>query len=780
MGVLILLKANIRHKKGSFVSIILLMIIISMSLTSIISLKDNVARSVSTEMDQVDAGDLLVMIKERQLTDDMLENIKNNDMVEIVSICHSLATRECRVGEKKYTSPWFMEKLDSKYRLIKDDLSGYEDNTPILENGEIYLTLGIKSAMPCKIGDTVKIETAFGDYEFRIKGFIAEPVIGSFTIGWKQVFISDDDFEKISAKYDAEKTEEKDGKYDIVSIKQSESCELSQMKFRRQLNLDTGISNHALGSLTKDQTINYTNIYPKIIMGVLIVFIIILLIIVLIVMRHSIITTIKMDYVGLGVLKSQGFTSRKIRLIFILQYFFAQLAGAFIGIMLAIPLTGILGKVFIPIIAVSIESGISTLKVLAAILAVILISSLFIIMATKNVLKISPVKAISGGHDDVYFDSRLNYSINKKILSGSLALRQFTSAKHQYIGILLIVSLLVFFMMTIMVLGNILTSKSAMESLGVITPDLEISYREKLDDQKMEEIENTINDIGKITKKYYMVSKYLSINGEEMLATIYRDPEMIPGMMKGRAPMYDNEIVITEILADELDIKMGDTVKLGFNDEQLEYIISGIFQSTYDIGRTLSLNFEAAKKLGIDKMENAEFCLEDASEAQNIADKLNEKYTDIINAEVTDNDEYLGIYQVTIDATKAVIYSFSVIFTLIVVSMVCKKTFLKERTDIGVYKSLGFISGRLRLQFAVRFFLIAVIGSAVGTVASLVFSQKLIIAMLRLIGVTSLKTSFSVLTFVLPISLICLCFFLFAFIASAKIKKVEVKELVTE
>ncbi|HNX64881.1 MAG TPA: FtsX-like permease family protein, partial [Oscillospiraceae bacterium] len=97
-----------------------------------------------------------------------------------------------------------------------------------------------------------------------------------------------------------------------------------------------------------------------------------------------------------------------------------------------------------------------------------------------------------------------------------------------------------------------------------------------------------------------------------------------------------------------------------------------------------------------------------------------------------------------------------------------------------VYKSLGFTSGRLRLQFAVRFFLIAVIGSAVGTVASLVFSQKLIIAMLRLIGVTSLKTSFSVLTFVLPISLICLCFFLFAFIASAKIKKVEVKELVTE
>ncbi len=780
MEILTLLKANIRHKKGSFVSIILLMIIISVSLTSIISLKDNIVRSLNSEMDITGAGDLTVMIRESQLTDEMLDNIENNDMVKDYSICPSLATRGSSVGDKKYATSWFMEKLNSNCRLIKDDLSGYEDGLPELKNGEIYLTIGIQSSMPCKKGDTVKINTVFRDYEFKIKGFVTEPVTGSFTIGWKQVFISNDDFDKISEEYEREKTEEKDEKFIILSINKSESCEMSQLKFRRQLNIDTGLLNHALGSLTKDQSIGYTNIYPKIITSVLTVFVIILLVIVLIVMRHSIITTIEMDYAGLGVLKSQGFTSRRIRLIFIFQYLSAQLSGTFIGIILAIPLISILGNVFVPIIAVCIEPGISILKVSGTILAVIMVSAVFIIFATGNVLRISPVRAISGGYNDIYFDSRLNAHINKKFLSGSLALRQFTSEKRQYIGIILIVSLLVFFMMTIMVLGNILTSRSTMESIGVIITDFNISYIEEPDDKKLGEIENTINEIEKIKQKYYRTSKYVSINDEEMFVSIYRDPEVIQGMIKGRVPMYDNELIITEILSDELDIKMGDTVKLSFKDEEGEYIVSGIYQTTYDVGRTFSINFEAAKKLGIKKMGSAGFCLEDASKAQAVVDRLNEKYSDIISAEVSDNMNDLDVYQIAIDVTKTVIYSFSVIFALIVVFMVCKKTFLKEKKDIGIYKSLGFTSNRLRLQFAVRFLLIAIIGSAAGTVASLIFSQKLIVVMLRLIGVTSLNTKFTIMTFVLPIALICLCFFVFSYIAAAKIKKVQVKELVSE
>ena len=46
MEVFTLLRANIRHRRGSFVSIIILMMIISMSFTAIFSLKDNCISSI--------------------------------------------------------------------------------------------------------------------------------------------------------------------------------------------------------------------------------------------------------------------------------------------------------------------------------------------------------------------------------------------------------------------------------------------------------------------------------------------------------------------------------------------------------------------------------------------------------------------------------------------------------------------------------------------------------------------------------------------------------------
>lgn len=53
MEIFTLLKANIRHKKGSFVSIMILMLIVSMSFTAIFSLKDNCINSIEKALDSI-------------------------------------------------------------------------------------------------------------------------------------------------------------------------------------------------------------------------------------------------------------------------------------------------------------------------------------------------------------------------------------------------------------------------------------------------------------------------------------------------------------------------------------------------------------------------------------------------------------------------------------------------------------------------------------------------------------------------------------------------------
>lgn len=779
MEILTLLKANIRHKKGAFVSIIILMILISTALTAILSVKDNCKISIENALAQVDAGNLNVFIKQQNLSDELMQSVLNNNMVKDVKDHTTIISTSIEVNGNKDVNSWLMEKLRPEIKLLNSNLDGYEDEVPTLKSGEIYIPQGICTNLKCGIGDIITVHTIAGETQLKIAGIVIEPTNGSAMMGWKQVFISDEDFDKL---YDACKqieTEDYTSDYHFLEIYKADNCTLTDARFKRQLNLETGIIDNSYGSLSKDMVIHYVSLFPDIICSVLMAFIGFLMIVVLIVMGHTISTGIEMDYVNLGIMKSQGFTKYKIQMIFALQYLSAQITGITIGIVLAFPLTKAFGNVFQPITSILAENHISIGKSLIIMIGILITSLLFIIFITKKIGKISPIKALSGGRPEIYFDSRINVPISKKILLPSLALRQFTSNKRQYIGIIMIVTILIFFMATIMLLSNSINSKSAIESMGEIYSEVDVRFNEEVDDNTLKEFENIVEEYCDIEKKYYVKSIYLSINGEELHCLIYKNPEVIASISKGRVPLYDNEIIITDIVAEELNLNMGDKVIVSHNNKRGEYIISGLYQSTNDTGLCFAISLEGAKKLGIENISYASYSLSDPSKSEQIADALNEKFGNIIEAESSEpgNSDPINI---AVTAMKVIIYFFSVIFTLVVVQMVCSKTFLREKTDIGIYKALGFTSSKLRLQFAIRFLIVAIIGSAFGSIFSILLTGKILSLILRSMGVTSFVVDFTAFTFIMPITLICVCFFLFAYIAAGKIKRVEVKELVIE
>lgn len=780
MGIIILLKANIRYKKGSFIGIVTLMIIISMSLTAILSVQDNCRNSLLKAYEQIHAGNLTVMISNQNLTEKLLDAVKNHSMVEQVVDYSSICSNKAESNGNTDGNNWFLLKLHKEYKLMNQDLTAYEDNTPALEQGEIYITQGIMTNMECNVGDMIKLFTIGGEYEFKIKGIVAEPVAGASVIGWKQLFISDEDFERLYAEAKQKETEEITADIHVLQIYKTADCTLSDGQFKRQLNLDTGIIDNAAGTLTMEMSQHYTNLFTEIIISILMVFIVFLFFIVLIVMGHSISTGIEMDYVNLGILKSQGFTQGRIRAVFVLQYLLAEVTGAAAGMIFSIPLIKSLGNVFQPIMAIIAERNLSFVKSLLILFAVLLLSSAFIFLITAKIGRISPVRALSGGRGEIYFDSRFKAPICKKGLSASLALRQFAAGKKRYISSVVIVSILVFFMMTIMILGNVMNSKSAIEAMSGMYTECNIQFYVSPDDKTLENIEKKVEEYSQIEKKYYMVTRYLSINGEEIYSSIYKNPEAI-AVSKGRAPIYDNEIVITEIVADELDIKIGDMVTVSHNDQKAEYMISGIYQYINDTGRNFAMSLAGAQKLGIDNFYYGGYSLVLPEKSKEIADVLNAAFPDILEAEAVNDDGMLeDTISIAIHAMKFVIYTLSVIFALVVVMMFCTKTFLQEKTDIGIYKALGFTSMNLRLQYALRFLMIALIGSGLGTLLCILFSGRMLSSVLRLMGITNFIVSYTIFTFLVPIALICGCFFLFALLVSGKIKSIEVRELVTE
>lgn len=780
MEILTLLKANIRHKKGSFISIVMLMIIISMSLTSILSVRDNSVESVENAYEQSGAGDIVAIISGKQLTDELLQSVEDHEFVERAEKYQSVIIDKATVKDETETNEWNACKLRPGLKLFNAGLNGYEENIPPLSEGEIYVSQGILTNMKCGVGDQITLYTIGGEYEFTIKGVVVEPVFGAATIGWTDVFISDDDFEKMIFEGKAAETDDTAAEAYELHIFKSDSCMLSDGQFKRQLNLDTGICDNSVASLLRDTSIKYTTIYTTIISSSLMVFIGILSVIVLIVMGHSISTGIEMDYVDLGVLKAHGLTKGRLRSILILQHLLAQIVGAAVGTVCALPLTKALCNVFQPITGILAENNVSLLRSLVIIIAILIVSAAFVFLITNKIGKISPVRAISGGKNEVYFDSRIKAPICKRGLSASLALRQFTSGKRRYAAAMAVTALLVFFMMTISVLGDTVNSRTAMEAMGVIMTNIDINFKERPDDEMLRDIENTVEEYSQIEKKYYMNNQYISIDGEEIWCKIYKDVDNLV-VLKGRAPTYDNEIVITEIVADELGIAMGDEVMLSYRDQKSEYIVSGIYQAMYDAGQNFSMSLEAAERLGIDTVSWGCYEVKNEDKVEEITAVLNDKYAGRLEAQYVDPDEPFDyMINISINAMKAVIYSFSVIFALVTVQMVCSKAFIQERTDIGIYKAIGFTSRNLRMQFAVRFLIVSIFGSVIGAFFSVLFSGRLLNVLLRSMGITRSSVDFAPITFILPIMLVCVCFFVFAYFVSRKIKSVAVRELVVE
>ena len=779
MEIIKLIKANIKHKKGAFKSIAALMAIIVVSFTVTVSNNDNIDKALANAHSVLATPDVTAFLIEEKTDRSIIDDIKENPDVTGISATDCVNSGKASVdGYETYQMGMIYPDSHKVYRVLNENFNGYIENPEPLGEGEIYLPYSFTGLYKgVKIGS----EMVFGDeetqYKFKVKGFIEESNFGSAVIGTKRYFVSDKDFEKIH--------ENADGKYFAKIIDAGiELCEgADYFAVKKALDDSCGISDKSALIISSDETTAYTKLYSDTGSNILLVFLILLITIVIISMWHSISTSVEMEYVNLGILKSQGFTSGKIRLVYILQYVFAELIGAVFGLILSIPLTMALGRLFQPITGLITATDVSILKCAAISLGIIILCGVFVILATRKVSRISPVRAISGGKSEVHFDSRLNMPIKAKPLSLFMGLRQFTSRGKSYIGSVFIVALLVYFMMSISVLSQRLSGDNLIE--GNINPNISVVMSDEFEISDIKRFEEEVCSVDKKAKTIFAYNKYVMIDGIELYCTAYSPAELMFNPLEGRMPIYDNEASITEIVADELGKKIGDTVIIGSGENAKEFIITGYHQAMNDLGRTFLITAE-----GLYRVNGAKpVCyveLSDISLTDKLSKALDDNLGELISAK-TVNTERSNATDGMLELINAIclilvlaVFGVSVIFSAVVIGMICTKAFIKERSDIGILKAIGFTAKELQRQFAFRFLIVSATGSVIGGICSLFFTKPLLEMLLRMVGVTRIESSITIVTFIVPSVLICLCFFVFSYFAARKTKKVEVRELISE
>ncbi|MBR5512834.1 MAG: ABC transporter permease [Ruminococcus sp.] len=776
MEILKLLIANIKHKKGAFKSIIALTAIIVFSFAGTVSNNDNIDRSLERSHGYADTPTFTVFANKRNLQDNIAEEIAKHPDVTDVTETKCIITENARIEEQKLSKIFFLyRETEDIYRVFNKNFTAYNNNPEPLEKGEIYIPYGLKAASNIEIGSVISFGSEDNPENFTVKGFVEEPFVGAAPIGIKRLFISDSDFERIYENADDLYI----GKAADIGVNLTEDSDYITIK--EEINDMCGLISNSIISISKTETIQYTKIYSEFGSKILLAFLILLIIIVIISIRHSISTSIEMEYINLGILKSQGFTSGKIRLVYILQYLIAEIIGSIIGLIISIPALKGLGMLFQQITGLLTATDISFMKCGIMAAALIAITMIFVVLSTAKAAKISPVRAISGGKSEIHFDSRLNIPVKTKPLSLFIGLRQFTSRVRSYGGSVLIVALLVYFMMTIAILSQKLTSDVFEE--GSLNPNITIYMTKDFNIDNMNEVEQAVLDVDPDAKTIFALNKYVMADGIEIACTSYNRPDDMHKPIDGRMPIYDNEVAVTEISADIFGKGIGDTITIDSKNTE-EFIITGTYQGFNDLGKTILITAEGLNKIDVSKpLFMAE--LSDINLLNEAEKALNDKFGGVIkkletNTEENSNEGLIELIDFILTILLIVVYAISITFSAVVISMICSKSFIKERTDIGICKAMGFTASTLRTQFAFRFMVIAAIGSCLGGIASFFLTSPLLVILLRMAGLTQLDADINFFTFIVPAAAISLSFFIFAYIAARKINTVEIRELISE
>ena len=267
-----------------------------------------------------------------------------------------------------------------------------------------------------------------------------------------------------------------------------------------------------------------------------------------------------------------------------LSYLIMAVVGTFLGIPVASLLVRTINKITMPATGLYVSSAISIPKSLFVCMGILLVTTVFTLWKTEKVVEITPIMAMREGKRAVHFSSRFRLPISKKGLGCSLAYRQFISAKKQYVSSIFITGILMVFMILVSTICNWLEQDSNIGDILMATRvDLSANYSDEKAKKQAEKIIRKYSDF----ETYHRSTQYLLLENLYTFCYVVDDPEQYTSVYKGRTCKYENEIMVTHYIADEFKVKVGDRMEVKNGEKKADYIISGIYESSNDAGKTL-------------------------------------------------------------------------------------------------------------------------------------------------------------------------------------------------
>lgn len=778
---ILLFKKGLMKHRGSFLGIFILFFVISLSLVTALHISMNSSQYISSEMDRLGYGDMTVWVQQNNELNRISEDLKDIESVDDVkiqplifagySIHNSHSDNEGQLIPY-HPNDYDYQFLDEHFRYIQTQIE--------INNDEIYVSPAMLSTYQFQIGDQIELSIGRNSQpkKFIIKGYFEDLFMGSSMIDMKSFLINDKEFDEL--------TNEIQGTSDfnklatrgaMIHIFQKTDHKLSINDLSKEVNQNTALGEATEFVYSQDAIYGFMMIQQNMLSGFLGAFVVVLLIVALIVMSYNISHSLELEREDMGILKTVGFTSMDLRLSQMMQFGLSMVGGMLMGLLVAVVLAKNLSLAMVTSSGLLIPTHIPFELCLLLFVTIFLLIIAFIIVKTRQVAHIAPIQTIQTSLSQLSALQIKITKIEKKRFIWNLSKRQLLAGKKRYIGTLMISILLAFFLSLV---GKINTwigpnGEGLMDAFSVANHDLGVQPMTNIN---MDGIEELISSYAKIEGTYDLAMQNVLVNGVDYTANVITNPSRFH-IIRGQTSQNDNEIVITEYAANDLGVDIGDYVHIIHDKQDADYKVVGIYQCANEMGANIGMNVQGYERIG--QTDSYIWCrhyiLSNHSMNETIMQQLQQSYPLDIAVHTNSWSGLDGIVS-TMNLVMAGMYGVVGIFILIIIVLTGSKMLNFEQSDMAILKSIGLTSHQLRLSFTLRFTMVVLIGSIVGTLLSLIFADGIISKLVAIFGIGEFHSSLGFMNAILPIVMITLLFSVFAYISSHKVKKVALTQLI--
>ena len=602
-----------------------------------------------------------------------------------------------------------------------------------MEEGTIYLPQRTMIPNNLKAGDTIEIHADNGySKKFTIKGCVKDVLLGSNMMGMQRWIISNKDFEEMLLK-----SELPYGRMYSISCKDVEAFEQSYA--------DTGFSTMFSGG---EAIINISYTMDMVTAAVLLMVSLCLVIISVVMLHFNIVFTVNEDYKEIGIMKAIGIPEGAIRRLYLSKYLLMAMVGAALGFFASIPFGRILLKQVTEKIVIQEIGGGAGMSFLISILVVLLVV-LFGYLSTRRIKKLTPMDAIRSGNNGERFKRKglLHLAGSKWRATTFLAGNDCVSEFRKYLVLLITSAVGIWLVIMPVNTINTLRSERITKWFAVTDCDFYISNDKKGSElmasgdrqcyyDYLTEIEEKLKegniDVSKVVMETMFRMKIR--HGEDSYSAL-----TLQGLGtrtedyfydKGTPPVQENEVAITQLVADKIHAGIGDTVYITLGEEEKSFVITAIFQSMTNLGETIRLpeqvefdysDITAAGTLG------AQVILKERPEGEEykkllhrikllFPDERVESATEFIQRQIGNISEQL-------ESLKILILAIVITINILVVVLMQKMFLIRERREMGMLKAIGFSNSAIISWQTKRIMLVLFLGILLGTLTVTPFSQ---------------------------------------------------------